>query len=186
MRLSCLLLILLAAPLAHASPATTLIPVDASFCKTCKRVAQQKLPGIGTVEVLEDRQGPSIQRIAIVIPSMGGRTGAVLAEYGDARRVWAVRETPRIQAYDEGSNHDVGLLLDLDLRSAPPDTHQHTRIWTGHLAIACGSELVDEGTRLWNCRTLEIGVDGSTCQVDKWSPPTLETTCKSTQQLSAR
>jgi hypothetical protein len=119
---------------------------------------------------------------------VGKRTAAVIADYSNtatAPRIWVTKATPRIQGYDDAKHHDVGLDIELEMQSAPPGTRQATKSWKAHLVLACGSELIDEGTRLWTCRSLEIGIDGGACPLVKWHPPTVETACGGTRPFSA-
>jgi hypothetical protein len=192
--LSALLLLVPALGSAEPRPGQVVTLVDdvSTVCKGCKRIAQQKVDGVGNVEVYEDRDsnGLLVKRLVIAIPAVGRTTAAVLADFNTSFVEHAV---PHIKAYDdvvvEGGkdvvHHDVGFEIDLDRRSASPYTRQRSESWQGHLIIACGSELVDEGTRLWNCKPLQLGADGPGCQVDKWNPPQIDYSCKTSEHLSA-
>ena len=191
MRSVAFLLVGLASAAAGAQPKldpVLVVPVDVDFCDFCKLTTQDKLVGIGTVEVY-DTIAPQadkafagdkpLMEVTVVLQS-GSKKHGIHLDLGDAaHHTWAVRETHRVVGFHEGivtdrrltPNNAVALRFDIDRKREGGATAKET------LLVACSHP------GAWTCTM--VRVDDS-CKATRWDPPVLGYTCEGQLTLTPR
>jgi hypothetical protein len=172
--------------LAHAQAVripAALDPVASDFCKTCRRVTNAALAGVGTATVYEEQhpasEGRSSTYWLVVANSGQAVAGAVFDLFprgscSAGHCYFADRVVPSVRFFSYLAKTrvaDVGLELDIDRTDEVNDVPRTRTHWKQWVFIACGKNDTDA----WVCRSTE-----SRCEHAGWArsaEPAVQSTC---------
>jgi hypothetical protein len=178
------------------------VPVDVDFCDNCALVSQDKLSGVGTVEVYDttatvgDKQlggDKPLYDITVLIVVSGKKVGVHLVDYRAGmtgnHRTWAVRETHRVSGFHEAVVTDrkwtpldaIAVRFDIarkrlvdDSWKTAPSTFEDT------LLLTCGHP------GAWTCTVVRIDGEHDHCKLTQFDPPVVGYACQGQLALKSQ
>jgi hypothetical protein len=184
-----------AASTAAAEPkpeAVSVVPVDVDFCEDCNLVSQDKVPGVGTVEVWATKatSGDSklggdkpLYDLIVLIVEGSKKVGVHLVDYRagmtGSHRSWAVRESHRVNGFHEGvvtdrkaTPHDaVAVMFDVARKRIVDDGKSAPATFQDTLVLACGHP------GAWACSVVRLDGQRDHCKITRWDPPVVDYAC---------